>query len=270
VHSVGGWLALVGAIFLGPRLGRYAADGTPKAIPGHSISLATLGVFILWLGWFGFNPGSQLAAHGANADAIALVAVNTNIAAAGGAIAAMTLYWVIGKKPDLGMTLNGILGGLVAITAPCAWVTPLSSIIIGAVGGVVVVLGVLYLEKAKVDDPVGAVPVHLMNGVWGTLAVGLFATDTGLFTTGQTGQLIAQAVGVVSVGAWCAVTGAALFAGIKAVTGLRVSREEEIEGLDMHEHGSLAYPGDIFTELDQAPRRSAVPHVESAPATSTK
>ncbi len=249
VHSVGGWLALIGALMLGPRIGRFAKDGSPKVIPGHSISLATLGVFILWLGWFGFNPGSQLAATGANADAISLVAANTNIAAAGGALAAMITAWIITKKPDLGQTLNGVLAGLVAITASCAWVTPAASIIIGAVGGVIVVLGAIALERAKIDDPVSAVPVHLMNGVWGTLAVGLFATDTGLFATGDAGQLIAQIVGVLAFGAWCAVTGFALFAGIKATVGLRVSREEELKGLDHHEHGAEAYPGDVLGDL---------------------
>ncbi|HRE26220.1 MAG TPA: ammonium transporter [Anaerolineales bacterium] len=249
VHSVGGWLALIGAMMLGPRIGRFAKDGTPKVIPGHSISLAVLGVFILWLGWFGFNPGSQLAATGANADAISLVAANTNIAAAGGAMAAMITAWIITKKPDLGQTLNGVLAGLVAITAPCAWVTPAASIVIGAVGGVIVVLGAIALERAKIDDPVSAVPVHLMNGVWGTLAVGLFATDTGLFATGSAGQLIAQIVGVLAYGAWCVVTGYALFAGIKATTGLRVSREEELKGLDHHEHGAEAYPNDILGDL---------------------
>jgi Amt family ammonium transporter len=249
VHSIGGWIALVGALFLGPRLGRFGKDGAPKAIPGHSISLATLGVFILWLGWFGFNPGSQLAAAGPNADAIALVAANTNIAAAAGALGAMIAAWFIIKKPDLGQTLNGALAGLVAITAPCAWVTPAASIVIGAVGGVLVVYGALLLEKFKVDDPVSAVPVHLINGAWGTLAVGLFAVDNGLFTTGQAGQLLAQVVGIVAVAAWCLVTGAVMFAVIKAVTGLRVSREEELKGLDYHEHGAEAYPGDVLGEL---------------------
>jgi Amt family ammonium transporter len=249
VHSVGGWIALLGALFLGPRLGRFAKDGTPKAIPGHSISLATLGVFILWLGWFGFNPGSQLAATGANADAISLVAANTNIAAAAGAMSALILAWSLSKKPDLGQTLNGVLGGLVAITAPCAWVTPAASIVIGAVGGALVVFGALWLERAKVDDPVSAVPVHLLNGIWGTLAVGLFATDTGLLTTGQPGQLIAQLIGIAAFGAWCLVTGAAMFYGIKATVGLRVSREEELKGLDYHEHGAQAYPGDVIGEL---------------------
>jgi Amt family ammonium transporter len=249
VHSVGGWIALVGALFLGPRLGRFAKDGTPKAIPGHSISLATLGVFILWLGWFGFNPGSQLAATGPNADAISLVAANTNIAAAAGAIGALITAWLLTKKPDLGQTLNGILGGLVAITAPCAWVTPAASILIGAVGGVLVVFGALWLERARIDDPVSAVPVHLFNGLWGTLAVGLFATDTGLLTTGQPGQLIAQVVGIVAFAVWCLATGAAMFYGIRATVGLRVSRQEELKGLDYHEHGAEAYPGDVIGEL---------------------
>jgi Amt family ammonium transporter len=249
VHSVGGWIALVGTLFLGPRLGRFAKDGKPKSIPGHSISLAALGVFILWLGWFGFNPGSQLAAAGGNADAIALIAANTNIAAAGGAVAAMLTAWYLTKKPDLGQTLNGILAGLVAITAPCAWVTPAASIVIGAVGGVLVVFGALWLERARIDDPVSAVPVHLMCGIWGTLAVGLFATDTGLFYTGSAGQLIAQFVGVVAFAVWCLATGALMFAGIKATVGLRVSREEELKGLDYHEHGAEAYPGDALSDL---------------------
>lgn len=249
VHSIGGWIAIVGALFLGPRLGRFTKDGTPKAIPGHSISLVTLGVFILWLGWFGFNPGSQLAATGANADAVALVAANTNIAAAAGGMASLILAWALNKKPDLSQTLNGVLAGLVAITAPCAWVTPAASILIGAVGGVLVVYGALLLEKFKIDDPVSAVPVHLINGVWGTLAVGLFAVDNGLFTTGQAGQLLAQAIGIVAVGAWCLVTGGVMFFAIKVVTGLRVSREEELKGLDYHEHGAEAYPGDVLGEL---------------------
>ena len=166
---------------LGPRIGRFTKDGKPVAIPGHSISLVVLGVFILWLGWFGFNPGSQLAIHGGNADVVSLVAVNTNLAAAAGGLVAMILTWLfVTKKPDLGTTLNGVLAGLVAITAPCAFVTPLNSIIIGAIGGVIVVYGAILLEKLKIDDPVSAVPVHLMNGIWGTLAVGIFATENGV------------------------------------------------------------------------------------------
>jgi len=247
VHSIGGWLALIGAIVLGPRLGRFTKDGNPVAIPGHSITLVTLGVFILWLGWFGFNPGSQLAIHGGNADAVALVAANTNLAAAAGALAAMVISWLlVARKPDLPTTLNGALAGLVAITAPCAYVTPGYSILIGAIGGVIVVYGAVLLEKLKIDDPVGAVPVHLFNGIWGTLSIGVFGT-VGItsFVTGDSGQFIAQLIGVLAVGAWCAATGSVLFLAIKAATGLRVSREEEINGLDIEEHGTEAYPKDL-------------------------
>lgn len=254
VHSVGGWLALIGAIFLGPRLGRFAKDGTPKAIPGHSISLLTLGVFILWLGWFGFNPGSQLAIHGGNADAVALVTVNTNLAAAAGGLVAMVVSWLfVAKKPDLPTTLNGVLAGLVAITAPCAYVTPAYSILIGAIGGVIVVYGTILLEKLKIDDPVGAVPVHLMNGVWGTLAIGIFGTEgIGSLITGDSGQFLAQLIGVLAVGAWTSMTGSLLFFGIKSTVGLRVSREEEIKGLDIEEHGTEAYPNDVVGAVSAA------------------
>jgi Amt family ammonium transporter len=251
VHSVGGWLSLIGAVVLGPRIGRFTKDGKAVAIPGHSITLATLGVFILWLGWFGFNPGSQLAIQGGNADAVALVAANTNIAAAAGALTAMIISWLfVAKKPDLGTTLNGTLAGLVAITAPCAYVTPLNSIFIGAIGGAIVVYGALLLEKLKIDDPVSAVPVHLFNGIWGTLAIGIFGTEgIGSLMTGDTGQIIAQLIGVVSVGVWCIVTGLILFYGIKAINGLRVSAEEEIQGLDLLEHGTEAYPGDAVPSM---------------------
>jgi Amt family ammonium transporter len=247
VHSVGGWLALIGALFLGPRIGRFGADGKPKAIPGHSITLAVLGVFILWLGWFGFNPGSQLAADGPNADIISLVAVNTNIAAAAGALAAMVVAWLfVTKKPDLPTALNGALAGLVAITAPCAFVTPASSVAIGLVAGVLVVYGALLLEKLKIDDPVGAVPVHLINGAWGTLALGIFATENGVagLVTGSADQLLAQTIGILAVAGWCLVAGGILFTAIRALNGLRVTREEETQGLDLHEHGTRAYPGD--------------------------
>lgn len=256
VHSVGGWLALIGAITLGPRIGRFTKDGKPRVIPGHSISLVVLGVFILWLGWFGFNPGSQLAAIGSNADVIALVAVNTNIAAAAGGLTAMLLCWLfVTKKPDLGTTLNGVLAGLVAITAPCAWVTPLNSIFIGMIGGAIVVYGAILLEKLKIDDPVSAVPVHLMNGAWGTLAVGIFATENGVtgLIAGNSGQLIAQLIGIGAVAAWCLVMGILLFPVIiKNTVGLRVSREEEMKGLDVEEHGTEAYPGDIVGALGLA------------------
>ena len=251
VHSVGGWLALIGAVVLGPRIGRFTKDGRPVAIPGHSITLATLGVFILWFGWFGFNPGSQLAINGGNADAVALVAANTNLAAAAGALTALIVSWLfVTKKPDLGTTLNGTLAGLVAITAPCAYVTPVNSIFIGAIGGVIVVYGALLLEKLKIDDPVSAVPVHLFNGIWGTLAIGIFGTEgIGSLITGDTGQIMAQFIGVLAVGLWCVVTGLALFYGIKAVNGLRVSAEEEIKGLDVLEHGTEAYPGDAVPSM---------------------
>ncbi len=256
VHSVGGWLALIGAVALGPRIGRFTKDGTPRPIPGHSISLVVLGVFILWLGWFGFNPGSQLAIHGGNADAVALVAVTTNLAAAAGGLVALILTWAfITKKPDLSTTLNGVLAGLVAITAPCAFVTPGWAIVIGAIGGVIVVYGALLLEKLKVDDPVSAVPVHLMNGIWGTLAVGIFATENGVtgLIAGNSAQILAQFIGILVVGGWCLVTGGVLFYGIlKGWWGLRVSREEELKGLDVEEHGAEAYPQDIVGSLAAA------------------
>lgn len=253
VHSVGGWCALVGAWFLGPRIGRFNKDGSANTIAGHSMTLGALGVFILWLGWFGFNPGSQLAAVGSNADVISLVAANTNIAAAAGGLVAMVLAWMRMGKPDLGMTLNGVLAGLVAITAPCAFVSPLSSVIIGAIGGVLVVYGTAWLERAQIDDPVGAVPVHLINGAWGTLSLGLFAADNGLFTTGQFGQLIAQVVGVVVCGIWSVLTVALLFYIIKSTVGLRVSAEEEIAGLDLGEHGVSAYPDLLPAPSAEAP-----------------
>jgi len=254
VHSIGGWLALVGAIVLGPRLGRFTKDGKAVAIPGHSITLVTLGVFILWMGWFGFNPGSQLAISGGNADAVALVAANTNLAAAAGALVAMVVSWLfVAKKPDLPTALNGALAGLVAITAPCAYVTPGYSVIIGAVGGVIVVYGALLLEKLKIDDPVGAVPVHLFNGIWGTLAIGIFGTEgIGSLITGDGGQFVAQLIGVLAVGVWCLATGSVLFLGIKAINGLRVSREEEIKGLDILEHGTEAYADDVVGSLAAA------------------
>ena len=248
VHSIGGWLALIGAIVLGPRLGRFTKDGKAVTIPGHSISLVVLGIFILWLGWFGFNPGSQLAIHGGNADAVALVAANTNLAAAAGGLVAMIVAWLfVTKKPDLPTSLNGVLAGLVAITAPCAYVTPGYSILIGAIGGVIVVYGPILLEKLKIDDPVSAVPVHLMNGIWGTLAIGIFATENGVtgLVAGNTSQIVAQLIGIAAVGVWCVATGAALFFGIKGTVGLRVSREEEVKGLDIEEHGTQAYPKDI-------------------------
>ncbi|MFC1465750.1 MAG: ammonium transporter [Candidatus Brachytrichaceae bacterium NZ_4S206] len=260
VHSVGGWAALMGTLALGPRLGRFNRDGSPNAIPGHSVTLFGLGVFILWLGWFGFNPGSQLAIAGGNADAVALVAANTNLAAAAGAAAAVLYGFFTSKKANVGGAFNGVLGGLVAITAPCAFVTPLDSVIIGAVGGVLVMVFGKVLEALKIDDPVGAIPVHLVSGAWGTLAVGLFASlngVTGLFHGGGLGQLIIQLIGVIACGVWTAATTGLLFFAIKKTIGLRVSAEEEIQGLDAMEHGTIAYPQDVdFTPGAPSPAAS--------------
>lgn len=249
VHSVGGWVALLGAWMLGPRIGKYGPNGQVNSIPGHNMTFAALGVFILWLGWYGFNAGSQLFFKSqTDADAISLVAVTTTLAAAAGALGAMFMSWMKGRKPDLMFSLNGVLGGLVAITAGCAYVTPMSSIIIGLVGGVLVVLATGWMDSLKIDDPVGAVPVHLVNGVWGTLAVGIFASNpgntgtTGLLFGGGMNLLIAQAVGVLAIGAWSALTAFVMFYALKKTIGLRVSSAEEVEGLDIGEHGSQAYP----------------------------
>jgi ammonium transporter, Amt family len=251
VHSCGGWLALIGAIILGPRLGKFDAAGNPKAIPGHNLVLVTLGVFVLWLGWFGFNPGSTMAA---DADAIARITVNTNTAAAIACIAALCTARVLFGKWEATMALNGALAGLVAITCPCMWVTIPTSLIIGGVAGILVVLSVVGIEKfLKVDDPVGAVSVHGVCGAWGTLSLGLFAARPGkdapllgLFEGGDAKQLIAQAVGVGAVFAWAMVTGAILFTLLKMTVGLRVSAAEETEGLDYGEHGNEAYHGFQF------------------------
>ena len=239
VHSTGGWLALTGAIVLGPRLGKFDGEGNPRPIAGHNLPLAALGVFILWLGWFGFNPGSQM---GADAAPISSIAVTTNLAAAAGAITAMITAWIFLGKPDAGMSLNGALAGLVAITAGCASVSPVSAAIIGALGGIVVVLSVLFFEKLRIDDPVGAISVHGTCGALGTILLGFFDSSSGVFFGGGFTLLWAQIVGVVAVLAWCLVTGFILFYGIKAVTGLRVSEEEEQAGLDYGEHGASAYP----------------------------
>ncbi len=239
VHSTGGWLALTGAIVLGPRMGKYDSEGKPRPIAGHNLPLAALGVFILWLGWFGFNPGSQM---GADASEISSIAITTNLAAAAGAILAMITAWIILGKPDAGMALNGALAGLVAITAGCASVSPVSAAIIGALGGIVVVLSVLLFEKLRIDDPVGAISVHGTCGALGTILVGFFDSSSGVFFGGGFGLLGAQIVGVVAVLVWCLVTGFILFYGIKAITGLRVTEEEEQAGLDYEEHGASAYP----------------------------
>ena len=253
VHSVGGWAALAGVIVLGPRIGKYTKDGKVKPIPGHNMTSAALGVLILWLGWFGFNPGSTMAAM--NGSAIAHILVNTNLAAATGSLGAMMAAWFFLKKPDMSMILNGCLAGLVAITAPCAFVTLMSGAIIGLIAGVLVVVAVLFFDKIKMDDPVGALAVHLANGVWGTLALGLFwnkditanvAALPPSLADGQTWgpmqQFFVQLKGVVMVGAFTLVGSLIVWYILKAVMGIRVTAEEEVEGLDIGEHGNEAYP----------------------------
>jgi Amt family ammonium transporter len=246
VHSVGGWCSLAGALILGPRIGTYGPNGQVNAIPGHSLPLAALGVFILWFGWFGFNPGSTVAAMNAS---IAVIAVTTNLAAAAGAISAMCIIWIKYKKPDVSMTLNGALAGLVAITAPCANVSPTSAIIIGLCAGALVIFAVEFVDKVlKIDDPVGAISVHGVCGSFGTLCAGLFAQEkfggvNGLFFGGGFGQFGVQLIGVASVFAWTFGTAFILFKIISGTIGLRVSREEELRGLDLEEHGSEAYAG---------------------------
>jgi Amt family ammonium transporter len=247
VHSVGGWAALAGVLLLGPRIGKYAKDGSVNPIPGHNLTAATMGAFVLWFGWFGFNPGSTMAAVWGD---ISRIAVTTNSSAAAAAFTATLTSWIILKKPDLTMILNGCLAGLVAITAPCAFVSVGSSVIIGLVAGVLAVLGVLFFDRIKIDDPVGALTVHLLNGVWGTLAVGLFAQDLimpnttgdGLFFGGGTKLLFAQFIGIVAVGAFTLGIGLIAWGIIKLFMGIRVSAEEEVEGLDIGEHGITAYP----------------------------
>lgn len=246
VHSVGGWAALSGAIILGPRLGKFTRDGRINPIPGHNLSTATAGGLILWFGWFGFNPGSTMAASFAD---IARIAVTTNTAASAAAFTATLAAWLIIGKPDLTMIINGALAGLVAITAPCAFVSVGSSLIIGAIAGVLVVVAVLFFDRIRVDDPVGAISVHLVNGVFGTLCVGLFAQDLvpkttgdGLFFGGGAGLFLAQLAGVVTVGIFVFAISSIVWLIIKATVGIRVSEEEEIEGLDVGEHGISAYP----------------------------
>lgn len=239
VHSIGGWCALAGALLVGPRLGKYGKDGRINAIPGHNIPLASLGVFILWLGWFGFNPGSTTAVKGGS---FAFIAVTTNLAAAAGAIGAMITSWLLFKKPDVSFTLNGALAGLVAITAGCDAMSPAFALVTGLVAGALVVFAVLFFDRIRIDDPVGAISVHGVCGVWGTLAIGLFHQEAGLLISGSTTQFMAQVVGVLAAFAWAFPTSLLLFAVLKATIGLRVSQTEEMEGLDIHEHGMHAYP----------------------------
>ncbi len=236
VHSVGGWAALVGAIILGPRLGKYAKDGSIKPIRGHNLPLASIGVFLLWFGWYGFNGGSVLSA---DPGGVSLVFVTTTLAGAAGILGAMVASWSISKKPDLSMILNGSLAGLVGITAGADAISPINSIIVGFIAGLIVVVAVIQLDKAKIDDPVGAISVHLVCGIWGTLAVGIFSSSHSIVT---------QLIGVLAYGLFCLITSLGLFSAIKSLMGLRVSEEEEIIGLDIGEHDMESYAGfQIFT-----------------------
>lgn len=250
VHALGGWIGLAGALVLGPRFGKYRKDGTPNAIPGHSITMATLGVFILWFGWFGFNCGSTLVGTDLR---MSVIAANTTLAAAAGLVVAMIITWKWHGKPDVGMAGNGAIAGLVGITAGCAWVTPLSSVIIGAVAGLLVVVGVWFLDWVlHIDDPVGAVSVHGICGAWGLLALGIFADGTyggvsGLLY-GDSGFFLVQALSVVVNFAWAFGLGLLVFWILKKTIGIRVSPEEELEGLDIGEHGMSAYPNYVMTE----------------------
>jgi Amt family ammonium transporter len=246
---------LAGILILGPRIGKFRPDGKVNPIPGHNMTSATLGCLILWLGWFGFNPGSTMAA---DPGAISHILLTTNMAAAIGLVTATATAWLVLGKPDLGMTINGCLAGLVAITAPCAYVSVTSSIVIGGLAGIIVVFAVLFFDKVKIDDPVGALAVHLANGVWGTVAVGLFAQDkitgvatgNGLFFGGGTTLLMTQILGSAAVIAFTFGVSAIFWTVIKVAMGMRVAREEEIEGLDVGEHGMEAYAGFQMTTSD--------------------
>ncbi|MDR1556059.1 MAG: ammonium transporter [Tannerellaceae bacterium] len=243
VHSVGGWVALVGAAVLGARLGKYGKDGKSRAIPGHNLTVACLGVFILWFGWFGFNPGSQLAASGeANRLAISHVFLTTNLSAAAGAVFSLFTSWFKYKKPSLSLTLNGALAGLVGITAGCDIVSPAAAVLIGAICGVAMVYAVSFIDLVlKIDDPVGASAVHGVCGFLGTILTGLLATEGGWFFGGGPGFFLAQLFGALTIGCWAAGAGFVLFKGLDLIYGLRVSRRVEEEGLDIYEHGETAY-----------------------------
>ena len=286
VHSLGGWAALAGAIVLGPRIGKYDRDGKPRAIPGHNMSLAVIGLFVLWLGWFGFNPGSTMSFQ--NPADVMHILMTTNTSAIAAVLTATAASWLLLGKPDLGMTINGCLAGLVAITGGCAYISIGNSLLIGAVAGVLVVFAVLFFDRVKVDDPVGATSVHLCCGVFGTLCVGLFAqegvttlsTRNGLFYGGGAGLLGTQLLGIAAVGAFVFAASLVLWWVLKKTMGIRVTREEEIAGLDIGEHGNHAYPDfvpavesiDYSAEeaepepVGAVPAAEAVPVKEAAPA----
>lgn len=258
VHLTGATAALVGALLLGPRIGKFKKDGTPNAIPGHSMPLVVLGAIILWFGWFGFNPGSTMSALNPEPGYFAYVAMTTNIAAAAGVLGAFFTAWILVRKPDMSMTANGAIAALVAITASCAFVDPWASVVIGLVAGIIAVVGVLFVDKLKIDDPVGAVAVHGMAGIWGTLANGLFATPErvkllaigkpGLFYGGGFDQLIVQIEGVLACSAYVFAVTFAIFFVMKMMNALRVSKGDEVEGLDTAEHGIPGYPEMVIPE----------------------
>ena len=293
VHSVGGWAALAGAMILGPRYGKYDKNGKPRAIPGHSMSLAVIGLFVLWLGWFGFNPGSTMSFQKPG-DVVHIV-MTTNTAAIAAVLTATATSWIFIGKPDLGMTINGCLAGLVGITGSCAYVSVTSSLIIGAIAGVIVVFSVLFFDRIKIDDPVGATSVHLVCGIFGTLCVGLFAqegvtslsTANGLFFGGGLSLLGAEIVGIIAVGAFTFSSSALVWLILKKTIGIRVSLEEEIQGLDIGEHGHSAYPdfaivapimaadngnGDVLPAIStvEAPNPSFTPATAEAAAPAVK
>ena len=254
VHAVGGWAALVAAILVGPRIGKYI-DGKAVNIPGHNKMYAAIGVFILWFGWFGFNGGSQLAWGGDDAVGASMVVLVTNLAAAAGAVAALALTWIKYGKPNLDMTLNGALAGLVSITAGCGNMTEGGAIIAGFIGGIIVVLSMEFVEqKLKIDDAVGAFSVHAIGGAWGTLVIGLWGVDgdtaIGLLNGGGASQFMTQLVGTLAYAAWAVVTSLIFLTILKKTIGLRVTEQEEIEGLDLSEHGALAYPGERVREME--------------------
>ncbi|HAP36067.1 MAG TPA: ammonia permease [Bacteroidetes bacterium] len=246
VHSVGGWAALAGVLVLGPRIGKFK-DGKVNPIPGHNMTSAVTGALVLWLGWFGFNPGSTMAA---DPEAISRIIITTNSAGIAGILTSTIVAWVVLGKPDLSMTINGLLAGLVAVTASCAYISVESSLIIGAIAGIIVVFAVIGFDKLKIDDPVGALAVHLANGVFGTICVGLFAQDqfipnttgNGLFFGGGTTLLVSQLTGIAAVGTFTFVVSYIVWYLIKITMGIRVSEKEEYEGLDIGEHGMEAYP----------------------------
>ena len=270
VHSLGGWAALAGAMLLGPRIGKYSKEGKPKAIPGHSMSLAVIGLFVLWLGWFGFNPGSTMSFQ--NPSDVFHILMTTNTSAIAAVLTSTITSWIVMKKPDLGMTINGCLAGLVGITGGCAYVSIEASLLIGAIAGVLVVFAVIFFDKRRIDDPVGATSVHLGCGIFGTLCVGVFAqegvttlsTTNGLLYGGGFRLLGVQLLGTLAIGAFTFVSSGLVWLALKKTLGIRVSREEEIQGLDIGEHGIIAYPD--FAPVTEAIPRDDTPAIQPAPA----